>query len=191
MMRSIITALRALVAMTVLTGIVYPLLVMAVGHFLFPYQATGSLITVDGKIAGSALVGQRFADSSYFWSRPSVTDYNAFPSGASNLGPTSAALKDSVTARRSRFLAANGESATADFLCASASGLDPDISPEGARRQLGRIERVRHLDPPQKKALLEVIERSTETPELGIFGQPRVNVLRLNLALDSLSRVSH
>lgn len=179
-----------LLIMTVITGIAYPVLITALGQVFFSQQANGSLISSGGKTIGSALVGQKFTDYKYFWPRPSAIDYNPLPSGGSNLGPTSAELKDSIAARQTRLLAANGEPAPADLLCASASGLDPDISPEGARCQVTRLVRMRHLDQLQKRTLLELIEKNTETPSLGVFGQPRVNVLRLNLALDSLVKAS-
>jgi K+-transporting ATPase ATPase C chain len=175
---------------TVLTGIAYPLLITGVGRIFFARQADGSLIESGGKTVGSELVGQKFSDLRYFWPRPSAVDYNPLPSGGSNLGPTSADLKDSIAARRLRLQTAGG-AVPVDLLCASGSGLDPDISPEAARYQVDRIMSARQLDPDSRNALLSLIAKYTETPDLGILGQPRVKVLRLNLALDSLDKKTH
>ena len=187
-MRTIMTALKTLIVLTLLTGVIYPLLVTLLGHFCFPEKASGSLLTVCGKPVGSDLVGQKFTDSSYFWSRPSAIDYNPLPSGGSNLGPTSGALKDSITSRRKGLAQTGNGAIPIDLLCTSASGLDPDISPEAARFQADRVAQARRLDRAQKTALLSLIERHTEYPSIGIFGHLRINVLRLNLALDSLAR---
>jgi K+-transporting ATPase ATPase C chain len=184
------TALKTLILFTLLTGVVYPLLVTVVGHLCFPHQASGSLLTLSGKPVGSNLIGQKFSNSSYFWPRPSAIDYNPLPSGGSNLGPTSGALRDSITTRRERLSQTGNGTVPVELLCASASGLDPDISPEAARFQADRVAQARRLDQAQKTALLSLIERHTEYPSVGIFGQPRINVLRLNLALDSMAKAS-
>ncbi len=189
-MRTIMTALKTLIVLTLLTGVVYPLLVTVVGYLCFPHQASGSLLVVNGRPVGSNLVGQKFTDSSYFWPRPSTIDYDPLPSGGSNLGPTSDALKDSISSRRNRLAQTGNGAVPIDLLCASASGLDPDISPEAALFQADRVARARRLDQAQKTALLSLVERHTEYPNIGIFGQPRINVLRLNLALDSLIKAS-
>ncbi|MBK7141951.1 MAG: potassium-transporting ATPase subunit KdpC [bacterium] len=189
-MRTLHIALRALIVFTLLTGVVYPLLVTAVGGLCFPRQASGSLVTVNGMTVGSELVGQKFTDPGYFWSRPSAVDYNPLPSGGSNLGPTSAALKESIVLRRTVYAETGKAEIPADLLCASASGLDPDISPEAARYQVDRVALARLLDQTQKSALLLLIDSQTEYPAAGIFGQPRINVLRLNLAVDSLVKAS-
>jgi K+-transporting ATPase ATPase C chain len=145
---------------------------------------------VNGRTVGSELVGQKFTDPGYFWSRPSAVDYNPLPSGGSNLGPTSAALKESIVLRRTVYAETGKAEIPADLLCASASGLDPDISPEAARYQVDRVALARLLDQTQKSALLLLIDSQTEYPAAGIFGQPRINVLRLNLAVDSLVKAS-
>lgn len=185
-MKTFSTALRSILFFTVLTGIAYPLLITGVGRLFFTRQANGSLIEVGGQIVGSELIGQTFTDPQYFWPRPSATNYNPLPSGGSNLGPTSAELKDSIEVRRSRLKASGGLTVPVDLLCASASGLDPDISPQAARYQVDRIVAARQLDPASRTALLSLIARHTEAPAVSILGQPRVNVLKLNLALDSL-----
>jgi len=188
--RTIMIALKTLIMLTLLTGVVYPLLITVVGYLCFPHQASGSLLIVSGKPVGSNLIGQKFSDSSYFWPRPSAIDYNPLPSGGSNLGPTSGALRDSIATRRGRSSQTGYGAVPVDLLCASASGLDPEISPEAARFQADRVAQARRLDQAQKTALLSLIERHTEYPSVGIFGQPRINVLRLNLALDSLIKAS-
>jgi potassium-transporting ATPase KdpC subunit len=187
-MKTLLMAFKFIMLMTALTGIAYPLLITGVGRLFFVRQAEGSLIIDRGKVLGSELIAQKFTDSRYFWPRPSAVDYNPLPSGGSNLGPTSASLKDSIMVRRSRF-SADGASIPADLLCASGSGLDPDISPEAAHYQLERVVSARQLDKAQRTALLLLIDRYTEAPTIGILGQPRVNVLRLNMALDSLGKM--
>ena len=175
--------------MTVLTGIAYPLLITGVGRLFFAHQAEGSLIIDGGKVLGSELIAQKFTDPRYFWPRPSAVDYNTLPSGGSNLGPTSASLKDSIMARRSRLAVADSAPIPVDLLCASGSGLDPHISPEAAHYQLERVASARQLDKAQRTVLLSLIDKYTEAPTIGILGQLRVNVLRLNLALDSLGKM--
>jgi potassium-transporting ATPase KdpC subunit len=188
-MKTLQTAFKFIMLMTVLTGIAYPLLITGIGRLFFARKAEGSLIIVGGKTVGSELIAQRFGDPRYFWPRPSAVDYNPLPSGGSNLGPTSAGLKDSIMDRRSRFTATDGTPVPLDLLCASGSGLDPHISPEAARYQLGRVAIARLLDNAQRTALLSLIDKYTETPTIGILGQPRINVLTLNLVLDSLTRM--
>ena len=186
-MKVITQALRLFLLMTILTGILYPFLVTGLGQMLFPYKANGSLVVFKGKIVGSDLIGQKFVSEKYFWSRPSAIDYNPLPSGGSNLGPTSVDLLTKVAQRRKLMEKANPESRTvpSDLLFASGSGLDPHITPEAAKYQLERIARVRALDIKQNKILITLVEQYVEPPVFGIFGQPRVNVLKLNLALDS------
>jgi K+-transporting ATPase ATPase C chain len=188
-MKTLTTALKFIVLMTARTGIAYPLLITGVGRLFFAHQAEGSLIIDGGQVLGSELIAQKFIDPGYFWPRPSAVDYNPLPSGGSNLGPTSAGLKDSILARRSRFAAADGAPVPADLLCASGSGLDPHISPEAAHYQLERVASARQLDKAQRTALLSLIDKYTEALTIGILGQPRVNVLMLNLALDSLGKM--
>jgi K+-transporting ATPase ATPase C chain len=186
------TALKAaglLLVMSFLTGILYPLLITGAAKLLFPEQADGSLVVKDNKVIGSALVGQNFVNVEYFWPRPSAIDYNPLPSSGSNLGPTSAALKENIDARRVKLQQESGGSAEvpAELLCASGSGLDPHISPEAASYQVERIVRARGLDGEAQKGLLLLIDEHTEARTFGLFGEPRVNVLKLNLALDSLA----
>jgi K+-transporting ATPase ATPase C chain len=174
--------------MTVLTGIVYPLLVTAISQVGMPERANGSLIARDGKPVGSALIGQPFGDPKHFWSRPSATSpypYNASSSSGSNQGPTNPALTDAVAARIKALRDAdpgNTAPVPADLVTASGSGLDPHISPAAAEYQVARVARARKLDPQKVRAL---VAAATEGRQLGFFGEPRVNVLRLNLALDA------
>jgi len=171
---------------TVLTGIIYPLAVTGVGQLLFPHAANGSIMTVNGKPVGSEIIGQQFSSPGSFWGRPSATGpqpYNASASSGSNLGPLNPALTDAVKARIAALRAAdpgNDRPVPVDLVTASASGLDPDISLAAAYYQATRVARVRHQTPEQVKAL---IDRHAQHPWLGIFGEPRVNVLTLNLAL--------
>ncbi len=182
-------AITLLILMTVITGIVYPLLVTGVAKLLFPGEAAGSLIVKDGKPVGSRLIGQPFSDPRYFWSRPSATGpqpYNGLSSVGSNLGPLNPALAEAVKARIAALRAAdptNHAPVPVDLVTASASGLDPDISPAAAYFQADRIARLRHLPPQLVRAL---IADHTRGRLLGVIGAPRVNVLELNLALDNL-----
>jgi len=182
-------ALVLFVALTVLTGIVYPAVVTALGQRLFPREANGSLIERDGRTVGSALIGQPFDAPAYFWGRPSATTpnpYNAESSSGSNVGPTNPALTDAVKARIAALRAAdpsNSAPVPVDLVTASGSGLDPDISPAAARYQAGRVARARGLARDRVDAL---IAQHTRGRQLGVFGEPRVNVLKLNLALDDL-----
>jgi potassium-transporting ATPase KdpC subunit len=187
-MKTILTALRMLVVLTILTGVIYPLVVTVVAQVVFPAQANGSLQTVDGTIVGSALIGQEMnGDPRYFWSRPSSIGYNPLPSSGSNLGPTSATLAQSVEERAAAFREAHNLPDDApvptDMVFASGSGLDPHISPEAARLQVERVAAARGLTVEQINGL---VDDAIETPQLGFLGQPRVNVLLLNLALDGL-----
>ena len=180
-------ALTIFFVLTVLTGLVYPLIVTGFAQLLFPYQASGSLILHGGKIVGSELIGQYFDEPQYFWGRPSATSpfpYNASASSGSNLGPTNDALVEAVRGRIERLRAAdpgNTEPVPVDLVTASGSGLDPHISPAAALFQAGRVARERGLEPAAVEAL---IREHTEGRWLGLLGEPRVNVLRLNLALD-------
>jgi K+-transporting ATPase ATPase C chain len=176
--------------MTVLTGVIYPFFITGVAQLAFPAKANGSLIMKDGKIIGSELIGQKFDSSIYFWSRPSAIDYNPIPSGASNLGPTSDNLKKQVAERRKLFAANNSIADTSaipkEMLFASASGLDPHISPEAALLQLKRVAMARNLNEKQKQKVQQLIKNKTEEPQFLLFGESRINVFELNLALDSI-----
>jgi potassium-transporting ATPase KdpC subunit len=180
-------ALRLTLVLTVLTGLVYPALVTGVAHVVFPRQAHGSLVASNGRTVGSALIGQNFTKPEYFHPRPSAAGgqgYDAAASSGSNLGPTSQKLADRVRASIARYCEENGGYAgpiPADAVTASASGLDPHISPENARIQAARVARARGAVPDRVAAL---VDRHIERPWLGFVGEPRVNVLRLNLDLD-------
>jgi len=187
-MKTIIISVRIFLFFTILTGIVYPLLMTGLAQLCFPYKANGSLIMKDGKIIGSELIGQKFDSNFYFWSRPSATGYNPVPSAASNFGPTSDTLKKLVNARRILFATKNSITGMIaipeEMLCASASGLDPHISPQAALLQLERIARARNLDFNQKQKLEQDIKDLTEQPQFLCLGEKRINVLLLNLELD-------
>jgi len=193
-MKTIIQSLRMFAVLTVLTGVLYPFVVTLAAKAVFPRQANGSVIIVDGKIIGSELLAQRFANANYFWPRPSAGDdgrnYATVASSASNKGPTAGDLKSNVTARAVAFREAHGLNPDApvpsDMLFASGSGLDPHISPEAARLQTERVALGRRFSAEQRQRLAALIEQSIEPPQLGFLGEPRVNVLKLNLALDQL-----
>jgi potassium-transporting ATPase KdpC subunit len=189
-MKNALIALKLLLVMTVISGFVYPLLITGIARLCFADKATGSMVVVDGKAIGSRLIAQKFRSEDYFWPRPSVVDCNPLPSGASNYGPTSSALKRAVEERSSLFLGASGievKAVPSDLLYASGSGLDPHISPEAARFQVDRVMRGRKLDVGRKNAVIELIDSHTQGRDFGILGEPRVNVLLLNIALDSLT----
>jgi len=180
-------ALILLVVLTVLTGIVYPAVVTGIAQLVFPRQANGSLIVKDGKVVGSELIGQSFDDPKYFWSRPSATSpfgYNAASSSGSNLSPTNPALIKSVQDRVDALRVADPDNKTpvpVDLVTASGSGLDPHISPAAALYQVNRVAKARKMPPDAVRAL---VARYTEGRQWGFLGEPRVNVLALNLALD-------
>jgi len=185
-----IIAIKLLLVMTVLTGLIYPVFMTGVAQIAFPAKANGSLVLEDGKIIGSELIGQKFDSSIYFWSRPSAIDYNPIPSGASNLGPTSEKLKKQVEDRRKLFAKINSIADTSfipkEMLFASASGLDPHISPEAAILQLSRVAMARNLDETQRQILQQLINDKTEEPQFFLFGEQRINVFDLNLALENI-----
>jgi len=180
-------ALRMLVVLTALTGVAYPLLVTGVAQLAFPHQANGTLIESGGKAVGSALIGQPFSDPKYFWSRPSATSpqpYNAMASSGSNLGPRNPALADAVKDRIKALRDADPDNKApvpVDLVTASGSGLDPDISVAAAAFQVHRVAKARGFAEDRIGAL---VEANTSGRTLGVLGEPRVNVLALNLALD-------
>ena len=200
MLREIRPAIVLVIALTLITGLIYPLAITGIAGVIFPYQAQGSLIEKDGKVVGSALIGQVFADDKYFHGRPSATNapdpkdssktvdapYNAANSGGSNLGPTNKALADRVKGDVDKLKAENPNAAVPiDLVTTSGSGLDPDISPEAALFQVPRVAKARSL--PEERVRQLVIDH-TEGRLGGVLGEPRVNVLALNLALDAASK---
>lgn len=187
-------AVSLFLLLTVLTGLAYPLLVTGLGQSLFPAQAQGSLVRSEaGQVVGSSLIGQPFTDPGQFWPRPSATapgPYNAANSAGSNLGPLNPALQEAVKDRVAALKAAdpgNTLPVPVDLVTASGSGLDPHISAAAARYQVDRVARARQLS---RDAVMSLVLRHVERPWMGFFGEPRVNVLALNLALETLSRTS-
>jgi K+-transporting ATPase ATPase C chain len=197
MLRQIRPAIVLLVLMTVLTGLAYPLAITGIAQVLFPHQAGGSLIEKDGKVIGSELIGQNFTDAKYFHGRPSATTdtdpndatktvpapYNAANSGGSNAGPTSKALIERVKSDVEALKKEGNAPIPVDLVTTSASGLDPDITPAAAAFQIPRVAAARKLPVEQVSAL---VAQATQDRTLGLLGEPRVNVLKLNLALDAL-----
>lgn len=185
MKKLVIQSIRLTLVFTILTGLLYPLVITGLAQWAFPDQANGSLILRDGKAIGSSLLAQPFTGDRYFWPRPSAADFATVPSGASNLGPTSEALQSKVADRAKAFRTAHhladDAEVPADMVFASGSGLDPHISPEAARIQVGRVAAARGLS---REQVWAEVERAMEPPQLGLLGEARVNVLRLNLALD-------
>ncbi|WP_374090034.1 potassium-transporting ATPase subunit KdpC [Methylomicrobium lacus] len=190
MIKLIKPAVTMLLIWTLLTGVIYPALVTGLAQVLFPNQANGSILRdKQDKAVGSALIGQPFSGKGYFWGRPSATSpypYNAGASSGSNLGPTNPALADAVKHRIDALQAGDSQNKTpvpVDLVTASGSGLDPHISPAAAEFQINRIANARHVDP---QKLQEMVQRHTEGRHWGFLGEPRVNVLALNLALDAM-----
>lgn len=193
-MKTVITSLKIFLFFTIITGIIYPLLVTGIAQTLFPAKANGSLIIEDGKVIGSKLVGQQFDSVIYFTSRPSAVSYNPLPSGGSNLGLTSVKLKNQVAERRTLFISKNLLDSLAivppEMLFASASGIDPHISPEAALMQAKRVAKARNFDIPKTQKLTQCILNQIETPQFSVFGEKRVNVLILNLELNKLDKTN-
>lgn len=189
-MKNLRTAVLLFLVLTVATGLVYPLLVTGIAQVIFPHQANGSLLERNEKVLGSELIGQPFSGPRYFWSRPSATGpfpYNAAASSGSNLGPTNPALLDRVKADVERIRTAHPGKGPipVDLVTTSASGLDPHVSPDAAFYQVDRVAAARGLDP---AAVRRLVEEHVEGRDLGLLGEPRVNVLRLNLALEERAR---
>jgi K+-transporting ATPase ATPase C chain len=190
-MKALIASIKIFLVFTLLTGIIYPFLVTGIAQLMFRHKANGSIIMASGKAIGSALIGQQFDSTAYFFSRPSAISYNPLPSAGSNYGLTNAKLKEQVIERQKRFAAVNQlndiSEVPPEMVFASASGLDPHISPRAAYLQVQRISKVRNLNPDQKKELTTKIESSIISPRLEIFGESCINVLELNLYLDQIS----
>jgi K+-transporting ATPase ATPase C chain len=193
MLRTFREALLMLVALTLVTGVAYPLVVTGIAQGVFNRAANGSFIERDGKMVGSTLIGQPFSDAKYFWSRPSATSpmpYNAGASSGSNLGPLNPALVDAVKGRVEALRKADPQNKAPvpiDLVTASASGLDPQISLAAAEYQVARVARARGLSVDTVRAL---VAQHTASRQFGFFGEPGVNVLQLNLALDKLARIA-
>jgi K+-transporting ATPase ATPase C chain len=194
MKTQLLISIKIFALLTVLCGIAYPLFITGIAQLVFPEKANGSLIVQDNQVIGSELIGQKFDSEAYFWSRPSATDYNPMPSGGSNYGPASVKLKQLVADRTAQWIKSNpspvADEIPSEMLLASASGLDPHISPKAALLQVDRIVNVRHLNDSQKQQLLNSISEISEAPQFSFLGESRINVLVLNLALDKLDNQS-
>lgn len=190
MTKQIITGTKYLIIVTLITGILYPLLITGIANLFFSEKARGSLIKRNEIVIGSTLIGQNFEKPEYFHGRPSAINYNPMPSGASNLSPMNPVLKNLVTSRKKDFLQANLLSDTThlppEMLFSSASGLDPHISPESAMMQFERIAKARGFDQAEKLKLVALIKNMSEIRQFSLLGEPRINVFLLNLKTDSL-----
>lgn len=187
-MKNILNALKMLLCLTLLTGVIYPLFITLVAQLTMKKQANGSFLVENGKKVGTPLIAQKFISERYFWPRPSAIDYNPLPSGGSNQGPTSRALKQAVEERRQVMLKTHPEQAheiPSELLFASASGLDPHISPAAAYYQLDRVIKARNLEK-QKERVIRLIDEMTEQRYFNLIGRPCVNVFLLNRALDNM-----
>ena len=190
MKTQIIISIKIFALFTILCGIVYPLFISGIAQLVFSAKANGSLIVQENKVIGSELIGQKFDSEIYFWSRPSAIDYNPQPSGGSNLGPTSSKLKQLIADRTAQWIKSNPTSdpkkIPSEMLLASASGLDPHISPKAALLQVDRIVKARKFSDQQKQKLLKIVTEQTESPQFSFLGETRIKVLTLNIALDKL-----
>jgi K+-transporting ATPase ATPase C chain len=189
-MKPIVTALKIFLILTILTGIIYPLFITGTAQLFFPAKANGSFLFSRGKAVGSELIGQQFDSAGYFTSRPSAISYNPLPSGGSNYGLTNIKLRNQVEERKQQFISSNQLSlkteVPSEMFFASASGLDPHISPKAALLQVNRIAKSRHFNEAQKEELKNDLKRSIIPPQFGLFGEHRVNVLMLNINLDKI-----
>jgi potassium-transporting ATPase KdpC subunit len=190
MWKPIITSIKFLIFITIITGIIYPLLITGIATLFYSDKAAGSLIEIDGKVIGSALIGQNFENPEYFHGRPSSVSYNPMPSGASNYGPLNPLIKSLVISRKRDFLQTNllpdSTIPSPEMVYSSASGIDPHISPESAMMQVQRVSIARGFSQLGKQKLIELIENMTETSQFSMLGEPRINVFLLNLRTDSL-----
>ncbi len=191
-MKTLIISLKIFLFFTILTGIIYPLFITGIAQVVFPSKANGSMIVKDNKLIGSMLIGQQFDSTIYFTSRPSAISYNPLPSGGSNYGLTNVKLKNLVDERKHHFITFNGlDTLTvipSEMLFASASGLDPHISPDAALLQVDRIVKARGFDLTYKQQLVDLVHRQTEKLQFALLGEPRINVLILNIKLDNLAQ---
>jgi potassium-transporting ATPase KdpC subunit len=194
-MKTLLISLKIFLFFTVLTGILYPLLVTGIAQVTFPAKANGSLILKNHQVIGSELIGQHFDSVVYFSSRPSAIAYNPMPSGGSNFGLTNAKLKHSVDSLRSQFIIFNqldnNTSIPSEMLFASASGLDPHISQEAALLQVDRIVKARNFNSDARQQILQSVKRMTEAPQFLFLGEERINVLSLNIELDKIATNNH
>jgi potassium-transporting ATPase KdpC subunit len=193
-MKKLWISLRLFLWMTFVTGIAYPLLITMIAQTAMKDKASGGLISANGKTVGAKLIAQKFESNKYFWARPSSIDYNPLPSGGSNLGPTSIALKKAIDERKAAIVKAQGTlkgPIPSELLFSSGSGLDPHISPATAHFQVDRVAKARNMnDQSSKDKINELIEKLTEKRRFGILGNSVVNVLELNIALDKLGKFS-
>jgi K+-transporting ATPase ATPase C chain len=191
MRKQLLITLKYFVAITIVTGLIYPFVITLISILVFPGKAAGSLIEKDGKIIGSELIGQKFESDKYFWSRPSAIDYNPAPSSGTNLGPTSAKLKQLYEDRKKIFIEKNmindASAIPNEMFFASASGVDPHISPLSAILQVERVAKTRNFDQSKKEKLIQLIDSLTEKPQFGFLGNSVVNTLLLNLELDKMN----
>jgi K+-transporting ATPase ATPase C chain len=190
MSKIFLISIKSIIIFTVITGIIYPLIITGAGQLLFPHKSNGSLVQANGRISGSELIAQKFEDVKYFWPRPSATSYSTMPSGGSNFSPASIKLKQVSDSIRAAFNVRNGLSVgiktPSEMIFKSASGLDPHISKESALLQTERIFKARNLNGEKMKLLEQLVEEFTEKPQFGILGQERINVLLINIELDKL-----
>lgn len=190
MKKQVLISIKIFALFTILLGLIYPLLITAVAQLTFPAKANGSLIIHENKVIGSELIGQKFDSAAYFTSRPSATDYSAMPSGGSNFGFSSSKLRQLVDDRKNQWVRVNqlaeSDKIPSEMLFASASGLDPHISPEAALLQVNRIAKTRQFSETQKQQLVGLVKNFSLGPQFFILGENRVNVLLLNLELDKM-----
>jgi K+-transporting ATPase ATPase C chain len=186
----LLISFKYLIVFTIITGILYPLAITAIGQILFPFKSNGSMVEINGRNYGSELIAQKFDDDKYFRPRPSATAYSTLPSGGSNLSPASLKLKQVSDSIKSVFIENNnleqGTEIPSEMIFKSASGLDPHISRESAMLQTGRISKARKFNDEKKLILEQLVEKYTEKPQFGILGQERINVLLINIELDKL-----
>ena len=183
-MKNAMISLKLFFALTLITGVIYPLAVTLVGRVVFSDQASGSLVKSGDRVVGSSLIGQKFVQEKYFWARPSATDYNPLPSGGSNFAPTSKKLVDFAKEQRAKF--PEQSDLPHDLVFASASGLDPHLTPQAIQVQIARVVKARGWDAEKQVRLEALVQSHTSSRQLAVLGEVRVNVLELNMDLDAL-----